>query len=147
MLQKIEINNFQSHKNSVLEFDKGVNIIVGTSDSGKSSIMRAINKVLRNRPLGDGFCSYWGGKTSILLQTENVEIEWTKSNPDAYRLNDTEFKAFGTDVPEEIKQELNMDLVNIQNQHDSSFLISKSPGEVAQHFNKIAHLENINIAQ
>ena len=147
MLQRIEINNFQSHEKSILELDAGVNIIVGTTDSGKSSIMRAINKVLRNRPFGDGFCSHWGGKTSILVKTENAEIEWSKSKPDAYRLNNTKFTAFGADVPEEIKQELNMDVVNIQSQHDSSFLISDSPGEVANHFNKIAHLENINIAQ
>ena len=41
MLKKLILKNFQSHSDSELEFDKGINVICGNSDSGKSSIIRS----------------------------------------------------------------------------------------------------------
>ena len=54
------------------------------------------------------------------------------------------YKAFGNDVPEEIQQILNMDEVNLQHQRDSYFLLSRSPGEVAAYFNRVARLDKID---
>ena len=36
MIIKVEIENFQSHKNTVLEFVPGTNVVIGESDAGKS---------------------------------------------------------------------------------------------------------------
>jgi hypothetical protein len=55
------------------------------------------------------------------------------------------FKAFGTTVPEEISSFLNINEVNLQQQLDSHFLLSKTAGEVAKYFNKIAKLDKIDI--
>ena len=38
----IEIVNFQSHANTKLNFDEGVNVIIGPSDSGKTAVIRAM---------------------------------------------------------------------------------------------------------
>ena len=65
MIKKIQIQNFQSHKETTLKLDPGVNIIVGTTDSGKTSILRALRWVIWNRPSGDDFRSWWGGNTSV----------------------------------------------------------------------------------
>ncbi len=40
MLDKLIMKNFQSHKETVFNFDKSVNVICGETDSGKSSIER-----------------------------------------------------------------------------------------------------------
>ena len=151
MLHKLTIQNFQSHKNTQLEFSPGVNVIVGTSDSGKSAILRALRWALWNRPLGDAFRSHWGGDTSVSIQMEDCGVERFKGKGgDKYVLaqedefEPIEFKAFGTDVPEDVKQALALTELNIQSQHDNSFLLSNNPGEVARHFNRIARIDKID---
>jgi len=49
-IKRITLKNFQNHKNTVVDFSDGINIIVGSSDSGKSAILRAINWVMHNKP-------------------------------------------------------------------------------------------------
>jgi exonuclease SbcC len=46
MLQSVEIENFLSHKNTRLTFDKGVTVFVGQNGAGKSSIIDAITFAL-----------------------------------------------------------------------------------------------------
>jgi hypothetical protein len=147
MIKTLEINNYQSHKKSILNFHPGVNVVVGTSDSGKSAVLRALRWVCTGVPRGDGFRSHWGGDTEVSLETDNCIVTRGKTNSDnVYVLNETEFRAFGTDVPEEIIAALNLDeAVNIQKQLDQPYLISETPGNVAQHFNRMAHLEKIDI--
>lgn len=148
MINKLEIKNFQSHKNSVLGFDKGLNVIIGETDTGKSSIIRALKLAIYNKPNGDSYCSNWGGETSVKLTFDNNKyVERIKSkSTNEYILStiDEPFKAFGTTVPDEIVAELNMDEINLQQQMDSHFLISETPGGVALHFNKIAKIDRID---
>ena len=59
MIKQINIKNFQSHKSTQLKLDPGVNVIVGSSDSGKTAIIRAYLWVVDNRPLGNAFVSHW----------------------------------------------------------------------------------------
>ena len=54
-LKQITLKNFQSHKDSTIQLDRGLNAIIGPSDSGKSAIIRAIKWVLYNEPSGDFF--------------------------------------------------------------------------------------------
>lgn len=49
-LKSLEINNFQSHRNSKLIFCPGINAIIGQSDSGKSAVIRALNALLFRGP-------------------------------------------------------------------------------------------------
>jgi len=145
MIKQLSLTNFQSHKKTELEFSDGVNVIIGASDSGKTSIIRALEKLRSNRPLGKAFRSTWGGDTIIETKTDNNTISRIiKDNEDKYLLNKLPFKAFGTEVPTEIIQALNLNEINLQSQMDSPFLISSTPGDVAKHFNKIAHLDQID---
>ncbi len=146
MIQSLEIKNFQSHKHSKLNFCSGINIIQGQSDSGKSAIIRALKWVIYNRPLGDSFCSHWGGDTEVslnLLPTLKV-VRAKHKNQNIYKMEGNIYKAFGTEVPESIKLAINMNDINVQNQLDSPFLLSDSPGEVAAHFNHLADLSIID---
>lgn len=145
MIKQLEIKNFQSHKDSVLDFHKGVNIILGKTDSGKTAVIRALRKLVWNKPGGDSFRSHWGGDTEIKLYTDNAYIARViKNNENLYVLGDDHYKAFGAGVPEEISQALNFDEVNLQMQFDPHFLLTSSAGEVAAHFNRIAHLDVID---
>lgn len=148
MLQSVKIANFQAHKDSELIFAPGVNVIIGQSDSGKSSIFRAINWVASNRPLGDSFCSVWGGETSVVVDTvEGVRIERIRSSDqNAYVLNGDVLTGFGTEVPAEIITALQLDENNIQSQMDLPFLLSMTPGEAAKLLNKAASIDDIDLS-
>ena len=70
MIKKIIIENYQSHKKTIIELNTGVNAFIGDSDSGKSAAMRAINWVNSNRPLGEGFISDWSEGCQVTIETE-----------------------------------------------------------------------------
>lgn len=150
MIKSLRLQNFQSHKDSLLEFNPGVNVIIGPSDSGKTAIIRIIRWIERNRPGGDAFRSTWGGQTTGTMETDEATVIRLRNNTEnGYVLETggkvkTDFKAIKTDVPEEIQIALNLNEINLQSQLDAPFLLSNSPGEVARHFNKVAHLDQID---
>ena len=146
MLTSLEINNFQSHKKSLLEFSTGMNVIVGRSDGGKSAIIRALRLVVENRPSGDAYRSNWGGDTSVTITTQEGDVITRKktNTKNSYTLNSTEFVAFKQDVPVEIQKALQITDLNIQSQMDSPFLLSMSAGYAAAHFNKCGGLSIID---
>jgi len=152
MIKKIEIKNFQSHKTSVLEFDAGVNVIIGESDAGKSAIVKALNWCVNNRPGGDAFRSEWGGDTEVSIYVDNLIVTRLKKGMsiNQYKVihicNGKEqiYEGFGQSVPEEIQKIFNMPDLNFQYQIDSPFMLANTSGEVAKYFNKIANLEEID---
>lgn len=152
MIQTLLIQNFQSHKRTELNFDRGVNVIIGPSDSGKSAILRALRWLFWNRPQGDGMKSNWCKKGDI-----TVAKIWANSGDHAsreigvdgkhfYTQHAQLFKAIRTEVPQEVQDFLNVSDINLQRQLDQPFLISNTPGEVALHFNKVAKLDKIDTA-
>jgi DNA repair exonuclease SbcCD ATPase subunit len=50
-------------------------------------------------------------------------------------------------VPEEVHQLLNIGEVNFQRQIDGAYLLSKTSGQVASHFNKVAKFDQIDTSQ
>jgi exonuclease SbcC len=148
MINSIHIINFQSHKDTFIDFTTGVNVLVGVSDSGKSAVIRALKWVIYNNPMGDAFRSWDGGDTSVTVDIDGGKVTRYKTNStNGYKVEgyEKEFKALGNDVPEEIKDIFRMQEINLQQQGDSFFLISNTAGEVAKHFNGMAKLENIDI--
>ena len=145
MLNRLKIKNFQSHRRSELTFSPGVNVIVGTSDSGKSAILRALRWLIWNRPSGDTFRSWWGGDIEVELETSENTIRRRKGKTDEYILDEGEpFRAFRTDVPQEITDAVNISEVNFQQQSERYLLLNSTSGEVARFFNKVAHLDQID---
>lgn len=153
MIKRLCIENFQSHYESGFTFSEGVNAIIGESDQGKSSVLRALNWLINNRPLGESFRSHWAKEenkntiVSIVLD-DNIVIQRIKGNKDnLYHLTDKtqkEFKALGSEVPVDIQKALNFSELNIQKQLDAPFLLSESPGEIARFLNQIVNIDNID---
>ncbi len=146
MITDLEISNFQSHKNTILEFPPGVSVILGQSDTGKSSIVRAINWAISNRPSGDSFRANFTKDTTevaIAFGEEFISRQKGKSF-NGYTIDEGEFKALRTDVPQEIKDITQMQEVNIQPQYKSYFLLDETPGNVAKAFNSVSGLEEMD---
>jgi len=147
MINSIKIQNFQSHTNTQLDLDPGVNAIVGPSDCGKSAVFRALNWLINNRPGGNEFHSWAGGDPSISITLDDATITRSRrANENIYTLNDAEFKAFGTTVPEPIQNALNISDINFQFQLDDPFLFGESPGNIARKLNEVVDLAIIDKA-
>jgi exonuclease SbcC len=161
LIQSISLQNFQSHKKSILEFHKGINVITGPSNNGKSSVLRALYWTIYNRPSGDSYISHWNRdkndkpikSTKVTIINDNGTIERRKGFIKAddkqkafngYIVNDNYLEAIGQDVPDEVTKLFNIDNVNIQKQMDAPFLLSESAGEVARFFNQTIRLDLID---
>lgn len=160
MLTEIQLENFQSHDYSVIKLDPGVNTFIGTSDHGKSSIMRAVSLVAENRPDGTGFISHWAinkkGKpekdTRVKLEFDDgTVIERVKGVDNAYVVTRNggkpqEFRAMGKTVPDEILSLMNLSDTNIQKQEHNFFLFAETSGEVIRRINSYTNLGLIDTA-
>ena len=154
MIKSLEIRNIQSHKNSKLVFSPGINALVGTSNNGKSAILRALNWAITNRPLGtEILLSNWAydknGKQieemSVTVEKENSKLIRRKTKTEnEYVLNDEVMEAIKTDVPESVKKFFSLSETNIQKQQDAPFLLSQSSGKIAEYFNRIVRLDIID---
>ena len=147
MLKTLALKNFQSHEDTEVELHLGVNVFVGSSDSGKSALLRALRWLTMNRPSGESFRSHWGGDTEVVLELEDgTSVSRKKGRENIYRLNDLVFKAFGNEVPEEVATALRLDGINVQRQLDAPYLLSETPGEVARQLNSVVRLDDIDTA-
>lgn len=167
MLQTIQIKNFQSHDNSVLDLSPGINTLVGDSDCGKSAVMRAILWAITNSPQGDAHVSDWVKTPKGKVKAGECCMVAIDSNPgqgkfsvcrkrsegfNGYVVYDggdgpVEFAALRNDVPGEVSRCFNIGPVNIQRQMDAPFLIASTPGEAARFINQLVNLTDIDLAQ
>lgn len=143
-IEKVELKNFQSHEDTVIEFDKGLNVILGTSDSGKTAIIRAIKWALFNEPLGDYFIKQGETKVSVTVYFNNGVIirRFRSASKNTYYLKkengeEMNFSGFKSDVPKEILEEIKMYkasfdisnnfILNIAEQLEGPFLLNLQP--------------------
>lgn len=152
MINKIRIRNFQSHKDTTIDFDPESTVIIGQSNNGKSSIFRALVWAIKNKPDGDGMISHgaWDGKKQvrplIVDVTVNGKVITKERGKDfsGYRVDGTEFTALGRgNVPEPIEKAFNMPDINIQRQMDSPFLLGLTATEKAKLLNSIVNMSDI----
>lgn len=158
MINRIKLKNFQSHKESVLDLDKGMNVIIGSSRSGKTAIIRALNWAINNRPTGLSYVSYWDrDKNKLPKEGQVVEVDLDNNvkivrkrqkDKNSYKIineeKEIELSAIGMDVPQEVKNIFNISEVNLQRQFDSPFLLSNTSGEVAKFYNRTIKLDLID---
>ena len=73
---KLKLNNFKSHKNTLIEFKKGISVIVGENGAGKSTILEAISFAL--------FKQHTAKKIDDLVRNNansmSVELEFISNN-------------------------------------------------------------------
>src|SRR3972149_6947265 len=148
MIQSLKINNFQSHKDTFLEFSTGINVISGQSNNGKTAILRALNWVITNRPQGIAFKSNFSDKKEtckVSLIINDTEIVRERNNSiNSYQIGSSLFNTIGNDVPSEISSAINISDINCASQFERHFLLMDSAGEVGRTINKIVKLDDID---
>ena len=154
MIQKTKLKNYQSHKDSELEFDPRFNAIVGTSDSGKSAIIRALTSVIENDfPLSNIHNDFKlesgnvqkSDEVSATVEFDNGVITRTRREDyNAYIANDKEFTNIGRTIPKDVKAVSNLDEINFQDQASSFFLFNQSGSDVNKFINQFVNLDIID---
>lgn len=145
MISKSEIKNFQSHKKLPLVFSKGLNVIWGDSDTGKSAIIRALRWAIESRPLNNRFIRKGTKEAIVRLFVGKHTIERRKGKVNTYKLDDKpSYKAIRADVPVDIQEALGLSSINVQSQDEIYFLIDKKPSEVGKILNEVSGLELVS---
>lgn len=139
MFKELRVQNFQSHKDSVLQFSPNVTAICGLNNMGKSAFVKAIKKVVRDDPDGTTFIRDGEKECLISIEVDNTTILRRVRNDKSdeanmYVVGSTEFTKFArTGIPIEVKNALNISGIqtftdididlNFQTQLDELFLI------------------------
>jgi len=142
---KLTLKNFQGHSDSVVEICDGINVIVGDSDVGKSSIARAMLWLVMNKPSWKAIRKNGEKEVSVSLVLDNGTKITRRASPsdNVYVLNKKEFRSFKTGVPEEVSKALNMSEFNFHSQHDGFFFLSETGGQRAKLLGKFLDLKSM----
>lgn len=141
-IKSLKIENFQSHKETVLNFHPNFNTIIGTGNSGKTAIVRALSFILFGQ-WSPSWVRHGAKFCRITLTTDSgievVREKGDKTNKYIITQNGTPqvYENFGVHVPEEVqkilgifkvsvgdKEEINL---NLSTQLEPLFLLS-NPG-------------------
>ncbi len=172
MIKTLELKNWRTHKQSIFEFGKGTNVIIGVMGSGKSSIMNALsyslfgnfpslkskqvslNEIIMNKP---NPCI----ETETKLTFTNNEKEYTvqriiKNNgTNEAKLFEGNMLIAGPkqkDVNEKIEKllGLNYELFSraaYSEQNEIDFFLKLTPSERKRKFDELLELEKYEIAR
>lgn len=160
MIAKYVLKNFQSHKNTLLAFHPGINVLTGESRTGKSALVRGLELVARNRRSTTSYFSNFAGPknttvSKVLLSggeivgfQKRIRIDKNgKKKPVWQKYEVTKngvcrpYMGFKTTVPIEVSETLNLTPLNFQFQLDIPFIIDSSGTEIARLVNNITGLE------
>ena len=136
-INNLLLENFQIHKELLLEFTPGVNALVGESDAGKSAVVRALDLLLRNQPKGgEGIyqSDFTENPLKVILEDDRGNLIERESK--IYKVNGSPLKAYGSLVPEQVTELFPMKDINFQFQLDPYFLILETGGRAAEILNK-----------
>ena len=137
---RVKIENYQAIKNADLFFDVGLTAIVGPTNSGKSSLIRAIKGAINNQ-VGTGFINYDADESVVSIEDNGNTIVWTKPRKGSatYTLNGREISKVGRTQNEEVASLLNMSEVEVNTQKirlnfweqmEKAFLMDKTPNQL-----------------
>lgn len=162
-IKKMRLVNFQSHRETEIVFDKGLTVIVGQTDQGKSSIIRALKWVLYNEPrgtdfitAGENFCQVtieMSDGTTIIRERDGQKNKYVLIKDGEKQI----FEGFGSNIPLEIikahgipKIHIDKDstsAVNLAEQLEPPFLLSESGSNRAKALGRLIGVHIIDAAQ
>jgi len=155
-LKKLILHNFQSHQNTTINFHPGMNVIVGSSDEGKSAVIRALAAVLQN-DVNNAYVRHGEDCFEVTAEFDDgssvARIKGAKVNK--YIVNGEEFERLGDSVPKQVIEVLggasvfiddNEIPVTISKQGVEPFLLSESAPVRAKMLGMISGLDVIDRA-
>lgn len=144
MITDIKIQNHEAHKAFHASIPPGLTVIVGKTDSGKSSILRALSWVIRHESLGSRITH---GETTLRVGIKTdlgSVVRFRAAEGYGYKAGGQTFLACAQNQPKEVADILQLSDINIQLQHDAPFLLGLTPGKLAEAINSVVDLSSID---
>ncbi len=131
-ITELRLQNFQPHTDRQLPISD-ITVLVGPSDKGKSSILRAVRWLCLNTGSPATFIQRGKSNVAVTLKTEGVSadtphtiVRQNGGKKNGYVLDGHEFNAIGKDIPPEVQSILNLIPDNFQTQHDYLYWFTES---------------------
>jgi len=129
MLTRIELKNFMSHEHTVIEPARGLTVLIGPNNVGKSAIIAALQILCYNG--NSTYVKRHGTKVcSVTVETDDGHtIEWKRKASASYTVDGETFDRIGRDVPPEVHDVLRLPKVdtNEKDEFDVHFGSQKTP--------------------
>lgn len=145
MLTSVKLQNFQAHQKTEVRFGPHVNCIIGPNESGKSSIINALEWVLLNHGVTKALIKH-GAKFARVEAVLNDHVITRRSGDvNLYKLDGEKKKAIHKgEVPESIQQIVNLSDSSFHDQLDRPFWFDLTAGQLSKEVNRIVSLEAID---
>lgn len=149
----VKIKNFQSLKDVSFEV-KGLTVITGQNNTGKSACARAISGVFKNTK-GNSFVRKGESHCEVEIQIDDNVIQWEKGKKtNRYIINGDVLDKVGSTVPKEVEQfNIKSTLVNdkilypqFARQFEQIFLLDQSPSALASALSDVEIISHIDKA-
>ncbi|SHJ45858.1 ATP-binding protein [Desulfofundulus thermosubterraneus] len=144
-IDKLTIENFQSHRHTEIKLSPGVTVLVGESDAGKSAVIRALRWLFLNEPRGSGFVRQGASGCRVAVRySDGTGVERRKDGGrNVYTVTraggpEDVYEGFGASVPDEVANVTGVRRIdaggasfapNVAGQLDPPFLLGE-PGSV-----------------
>ena len=149
----IKIKNFQSIQELELEI-KGLTVITGPNNTGKSAIARALMGLFTNMR-GNSFVRIGTKSTEVTVNKNGYEITWEKGKSvNRYMINGKAIEKVGSGPPEEIKAlKIHSTLVDdkpmwpqFARQFEQVFLVDLPPSALANALSDVKRISRLSKA-
>ena len=159
-IEEVQLINFQDHADTTIKFTNGINLIVGSSDAGKSAVLRALNYVFHNSMKGDSFIRVGTAECSVRIKfSDGIEVTRVKGGDvNSYILKDLEgnyntYSKVGQTVPEPVRKALGepplddkKKPISYADQMSSLFLVDLSPTDLPRTLSELTGIQNLQTA-
>lgn len=159
-IEEVQLINFQDHADTTINFTNGINLIVGSSDAGKSAVLRALNYVFHNSMKGDSFIRVGTTECSVRVKfSDSIEVTRIKGGDvNSYVLKDIDgnnhtYSKVGQTVPEPVRKALGdpplddkKKPISYADQMSSLFLVDLSPTDLPRTLSELTGIQNLQTA-
>jgi exonuclease SbcC len=159
-IEEVQLINFQDHADTTIKFTNGINLIVGSSDAGKSAVLRALNYVFHNSMKGDSFIRVGTAECSVRVKfSDGIEVTRIKGgDTNSYVLKDVEgnhhtYSKVGQTVPDPVRKALGSPPlddkkkpISYADQMSSLFLVDLSPTDLPRTLSELTGIQNLQTA-
>lgn len=147
MIKKIILENYMSHARTEIELAKGLTVLIGPNNCGKSAVVGALQTLCHNEK-GSFMVRAGEKKCRVTVETEDGHIIVWRRQKDvpSYEIDGEEFHRIGNSPPENLQKFLRLPKVqseqggNVEfdihfgNQKTPIFLVDEPPGRAATFF-------------
>lgn len=141
---ELSLTNFQSISNADFVFGKGINLLLGQSNSGKTAVLRAIKALLMNTSGSARYIKHGATEAEVNMKYLGNDITWNRTAKEInYNVNGEPYRKAGNSDLFKILEDNGFtldgkgELMNIEGELQLPFPMDRTPSELFKLFENI----------